>query len=604
MCAIAGEINFSGKLKRCNYHTEMLNVLKRRGPDQDDIKSDQNSVLIHTRLCVIDIEKGRQPMTFNELTIVYNGELYNADELRSELIRDGYNFDGHSDTEVLLKGYHNWGSRVLDKLNGIFAFAIYNNKSEELFFARDMIGVKPLFYTFANNGFVFASEIKALLKHPAVRPEIDRNSIAEIMLIGPARTMGYGIFKGIHEVKPGYYGTYSKNGFELVRYFRVTDKKYEKTFSQTVEDTRNIVTDAIERQLVSDVPLCTFLSGGLDSSIITAVAADRYKQHGKTLETFSVDYVDNGKYFKKSKFQPNSDDEYIDIMSKYLGTRHTKIILDTNQLVDALFKSVDARDLPAFADIDASMLLFCREVKKHATVALSGECADEIFGGYPWFRDENIAKSKGFPWAQSTDYRASFIKDDYKIDAEKYVNDKYMMTLSDTSKVEGLSENESKMKEMINLNMDWFMQTLLDRKDRMSMYSGLEVRVPFCDKRISQMMYEVPWQYKNYRGREKGLLRLAMQDYLPECIAWRKKSPYPKTHNPAFLQEVSDILYDIINTSNAPILDFVRKDKLEELLVTERNEPWYGQLMTTPQTIAYFIQINYWLEKYNVEITE
>lgn len=604
MCSISGEINYNYNDLKRSYHIDMLKCLKHRGPDQDGIYYAQNACLIHTRLSVVDVEKGIQPMAYNKFTIVYNGELYNTDEIRQDLFKDGYTFESHSDTEVLIKAYDNWGENMMSRLNGIFAFAIFDEVNKKLFFARDMLGVKPLFYAFADGGFVFASEIKALLKHPAIKPQIDKNSIAEIMLIGPARTSGYGIFKDIHEVKPGYFGYYSKNGFELHNYYRVKDELYKLSFEETVKKVKDLVVDSVERQLISDVPLCTFLSGGLDSSIITSVASRKYKENGSVLNTFSVDYIDNNKYFKSSKFQPDSDDEYIDIMSKYLGTNHTKIIIETKDLINALFDAVDARDLPAFADIDASLLLFCKEVKKYATVALSGECADEIFGGYPWFRDENISSIKGFPWAQSTDYRAEFIKDEFNIDGRSYVENRYLKTVEMSSKIKGLTEKEVKMKEMINLNMDWFMQTLLDRKDRMSMYNGLEVRVPFCDKRIAQMMYTVPWEYKNYKNREKGLLRYAMQDYLPENIAWRKKSPYPKTHNPAFLQEVADILYDIINTTNAPLLDIVRKEKLEELLKTERSEPWYGQLMTTPQTIAYFVQINYWMEKYNVEITE
>ena len=274
-----------------------------------------------------------------------------------------------------------------------------------------------------------------------------------------------------------------------------------------------LLLDSIRRQLVSDVPVCTFLSGGLDSSLISSVAASELKRQGKVLDTFSVDYRDNEKYFRKSRFQPNSDPEYIRKMAEYLGTEHHWVIIDTPELVDALDEAVDARGLPGMADVDSSLLLFCREIKKFGTVALSGECADEIFGGYPWYRDKDIRMTDGFPWAQSTAYRKRFLCDDYagRIDAEEYVYSAYRKTADYAEKLATDSDVDYRMREMTQLNFDWFMQTLLDRKDRMSMYSGLEVRVPFCDYRIAEYLYNVKWEYKDWQGREKGLLREAME---------------------------------------------------------------------------------------------
>ncbi len=608
MCGIAGAINFN----HCGYgdriFSNMQASLKRRGPDQDGIYKTNNATLVHTRLSVVDIENGIQPMSFisddNKYTIVYNGELYNTEDIRKELLLKNYKFKGHSDTEVLLLSYVEWGEKCVEKFNGIFSFAIWEEKEQRLFFARDRIGVKPLFYSLINNEFIFGSEIKALLCHPLIRPEINMNSICDIILLGPGRTPGYGAFNNINEIEPAECGSFSKDGLKKYRYWELKDKEFSDTFEETVEKTRELVSDSITRQLVSDVPVCTFLSGGLDSSIISSIASNYFKERGETLYTFSVDYVDNDKYFKSSKFQPNADDEYINIMTEYLGSKHEKFIIDTPQLVDALFTAVEARDLPGMADVDSSLVLFCEKVKKHSTVALSGECADEIFGGYPWYQDEKIRNEQNFPWSKSIDYRTSFLNDWImeKINPEEYIYERYNKTVSETDKISSLSPLESRMKEMMKLNLNWFMQTLLDRKDRMSMHNGLEVRVPFCDYRIAEYLYTVPWKYKNYQGREKGLLRKAMEGILPEEIAWRKKSPYPKTHNPAYLKAVSDILHDIINSPYAPILQILKKEEIEKLLNSSSQTPWYGQLMTVPQTIAYFIQLNYWLEKYQIKI--
>lgn len=607
MCGIAGQVSFSQDLLNLKpYFYNMSQKLRNRGPDQHGEFFSHEAVLVHRRLSVIDPEKGIQPMEYElgdeKYTIVYNGELYNTDEIRAELSARGVQFFGHSDTEVVLKAFAHFGEYAVNKFNGIFAFALWQEKKKQLFFARDRMGVKPLFYSVVNGSFVFASEIKALLEHCDINAEMDLNSLCEIMLIGPGRTPGNGVFRGIEEIRPAHCGTFDKDGLRIRPYWQLISREHTDNFEQTAERVRFLVTDSIKRQLVSDVPVCTFLSGGLDSSLITSVANSVFKGRGEVLKTFSVDYIDNEKYFKSSKFQPNSDPHFIGVMSEYLGCEHNWVYIDTPELVNALYTAVDARDLPGMADVDASMLLLCKAIREKGTVALSGECADEIFGGYPWYRDKEIRETDGFPWAQSTAYRFSFLKDEFaaEINPDEYVYSRYKKTVDYTDKCFLKDKTDIRMAEMLHLNLDWFMQTLLDRKDRTSMYSSLEVRVPFCDYRIVEYLYSVPWEYKDYQNYEKGLLRYAMRGILPDEVLWRKKSPYPKTHNPNYLKAVSNILTEIINDSSSPILRFIKKEKLEELLQANNPQPWYGQLMTTPQTIAYFIQFNYWLQKYNV----
>lgn len=607
MCGIAGQVSFTENLLEYkSSFIRMSETLRDRGPDQNGEYYSETAALVHRRLCVVDIENGRQPMIYEnskeKYILVYNGELYNTDEVRNKLTEKGETFIGHSDTEVVLKAFVHYGENAVSLFNGIYAFALWQVNKKELFFARDRMGVKPFFYTEDKNGFIFGSEPKALLAHESVDPEIDINSIAEIMLVGPGRTPGYGVFRNISELKPGYCGTYGRNGLKIRPYWQLLYKENTDSLETAIEKVRFLVTDSIKRQLVSDVPVCTFLSGGLDSSIISSVANNHFKENGKVLKTFSVDYKDNDIYFRKSKFQPNSDPHFINIMSDYLGCEHHWLVIDTPELVDALYKSVDARDLPGMADVDASMLLLCEEIKKYGTVALSGECADEIFGGYPWYRDKDIRMTDGFPWAQSTKYRFSFLKDEFasQINADEYVYSRYENTVKHTDKPNKINPTDSRMLEMMKLNVDWFMQTLLDRKDRMSMYSSLEVRVPFCDHRIVEYLYSLPWSYKDYNSCEKGLLRKAVEGLLPEEVLWRKKSPYPKTHHPEYFEKVKSILTEIINDINEPIHQFIKKEKLLELINTDNPQPWYGQLMTTPQTVAYFIQFNYWLKKYKI----
>ncbi len=606
MCAIAGILGARETDRK--ILEGMLNTMKRRGPDANGLLRLPGATLLHARLAVIDPEGGRQPMSLTwqgqHYHLVYNGELYNTPELRRELLTLGHTFLGHSDTEILLHAYVQWGEHCLGKLNGIYAFAVWHQEEEVLFLARDRIGVKPLFYTQAGDLFLFASEIKTLLAHPAVPARADANAVAEIILLGPGRTPGCGVFCNIHEIEPGCCGIYRQGQLHIRRYWHLEDRPHTDTLPQTLERVRHLVCDAIERQLVSDVPICTFLSGGLDSSLISSVAAGHLRARGQRLTTFSVDYRDNDKYFTPGKFQPNSDPTYIRMMTDHLGSDHHWVVLEPEELVDALDEAVEARDLPGMADVDASLLLLCRKMKESATVALSGECADEIFGGYPWYRDPEIRARSGFPWAQSTAWRASFLTRDYRarLDPEAFIHDRYADTCAESHVLDSRTKDERRMKEMVNLNFRWFMQTLLDRKDRMSMWSGLEVRVPFCDVHIAEYLYTVPWAMKDLDGYEKGLLRRAVGDLLPPEVLWRKKSPYPKTHDPAYLSLVRRKLQTLINEGTSPLFQIADIHTLETLLDAQYPWPWYGQLMNTAQTIAYMLQVDHWLKTYKVEL--
>lgn len=609
MCGITGMIHLEQDLRQQEaLLRRMQDTLRRRGPDQEGIFLSPRCAMAHTRLAVIDVEKGRQPMEITAggetYTIVYNGELYNTPELRAQLEQEGVVFQTHCDTEVVLQSYAHWGPRCVEQCNGIFAFAIWEHSAQRLFLARDRIGVKPLFYAEIPGGLVFGSEIKALLQHPDVPHEIDEKGAAELLLMGPGRTPGYGVFRTVREVKPAHCGYYMQGNLHLHSYWELHAAVHTHSFAETAAHVRELVTDAVRRQLVSDVPIGTFLSGGLDSSLLSSLASRVLGERGETLCTFSVDYRDNDRYFQKSHFQPTSDPDYIRAMARYLGCQHHWTVLDTPALAKALYAAVDARDLPGMVDVDSSLLLFCGEIRKEVTVALSGECADELFGGYPWYRDADVRRVNGFPWAQSTAYRAKFMQEQLakRIDPQAYVQDAYARTIAAAEKLPDDSPLEARMREMMKLNLDWFMQTLLDRKDRMSMYNSLEVRVPFCDYRIAEYLYNVPWEYKDWNGYEKGLLRTAMQDALPPEVLWRKKSPYPKTHNPSYLQTVTELLRGVIRDPETPLFQIVRREMLEELLEREESVQWYGQLMTRPQIMAYFVQMDYWMRKYAVTV--
>ena len=609
MCGIAGWIEKDSKMvERGKILKTMSETLENRGPDENGIYINGDTALIHRRLVVIDRENGKQPMSARHgdatYVIVYNGELYNAADLREELRADGFHFRGHSDTEVVLKAYIKYGARCGERLNGIFAFAVFNTKGRSLFLCRDKIGVKPLFYHEYSGGLMFGSEIKALLASGKVKPQIDEQGLNEIFFLGPARTPGCGVFKGVFELNPGECAVYKNGRLTRRTYFSLEAREHTDSEEQTIEKTRFLLTDAVERQLVSDVPLCMLLSGGLDSSVIVKVASLFNRSHklGRP-STFSVEYRGNEQFFTESKFQPTRDFEFIKLMSKNAGTRHTEVVLDNLDVAEALDACVDARDLPGYVDVDSSLLLFCREIKKDYTVALSGECADELFGGYPWYFDRDRLFEDCFPWSRSQNVRRFILKDGALPRGEEYVRQRYLDTINSAPKLPTDSKEDRRMREMFFLNFYWFMQCLLERKDRCSMACGLEVRVPFCDYRLAEYAYNMPWKLKAWGGREKGIVRKAFEDVLPREIAWRKKSPYPKTHNPVYFEECARRVRLILKKKNS-LTELLDKTAVNKIIDDPNSitEPWYGQLMKAPQILAYIIELDHWFEKYKVEI--
>ena len=586
----------------------MSESLRKRGPDEHGEYIKRHFALLHRRLSVIDPQNGQQPMSTlydgEKYTIVYNGELYNTEELREELRQAGFGFGTRSDTEVLLKAYCYYKEDCAKKLNGIFAFAVLEECSGRLFLCRDRVGVKPLFYHTYHDGIIFGSEIKAILSSGMVAPAVGEEGLYELFFLGPARTPGNGIFKGISELLPGEYAVYEDGRLQKTRYYRLTAHEHEEDEIQTIEKTRYLLTDAIQRQLVSDVPMCFFLSGGLDSSLICQTAANSEKYRHQMIDTYSVEYAENQQYFQRSLFQPNADYEYIGMMVQSTGSRHHEIVLDNEKVVEALYPSVRARDLPGYVDIDSSLLLFCKEIKKRFTVALSGECADELFGGYPWFHNQDILFEDCFPWSREQDIRRQVLKKGILPRGEEYVREKYLDTLKEADSLKSDSKVDKRMREMFALNYYWFMQCLLERKDRCSMWSGLEVRVPFCDARLVDYAYNMPWELKAYSGREKGIIRKAFEDILPKEIVYRKKSPYPKTHHPVYMKLCADKVREILADRSRKINSLISAEGVEEII--ERPDslrsPWYGQLMKAPQILAYLIELDDWLENYHVTI--
>lgn len=603
MCGFICMYDYTNDLtSQSQNFNKMLTLLKYRGPDDFNIVNSKHVLLGHCRLSIIDIDGGKQPFvyTYNDIdySIVYNGEIYNMNTIKEQLINDGYHFTSQSDTEVIVASFIAYGPRCLNMLEGIFAFVI--SYQDKLFVARDQLGVKPLYYYQKDNLFIFSSEIKCILTYLG-KCVVDETGIKELLGLGPSITPGQTLYKDIYSLRPAHYMTVFNGYKEINRYWKLTYHEHKHSYEETVYDIRNLLNHSIRQQLLSDVPISCMLSGGLDSSIITGVAS----QYITNLSTYSVDYQDQDKYFIPYEYQTTRDNHYIDEVNNMYQTKHKTITLSQQQLVYALKESLIARDAPGMADIDSSFLLFSKEIAQNHKVALSGECADEIFGGYPWFYREDLLNADGFPWIRDLDKRIDLFSDKIKsLNIKNYVNDKYQQTINEIDYHDYSTEDSNKRK-MIYLNMEWFMQTLLTRCDSQTMRSSIEVRVPFANKDIFSYLYNVPWSFMYRNNTEKGLLRDAFKDFLPDDIYNRKKNPYPKTHSPIYRDLIVELLKESLTDENNLLLQLFNRDKLIGLINsggTSFKYPWFGQLMAGPQLLAYLYQIYLWGRIYHIEI--
>ena len=534
MCGIAGFFDAGASFLSNEEQYQILlakmgRTLKHRGPDASGTLLCNRCGLAHRRLSIIDITGGAQPMSkiYSDYHyhIVYNGEIYNTDDLRHKLTTLGVHFKTTSDTEVLLLGFIHFGPSFIQDVDGIFALAVYDERHETLTLFRDCFGVKPLFYTQTGNTFVFASELKGLFCYPGIAPAVDSNGLNEIFSLGPAHTPGCGVYKNVHEVLPGSYLSVSRAGVRETTYFRLESHPHEDSYETTIATVRELLTGAIRRQMISDVPICTFLSGGIDSSLVSSVCAGELKKEGRQLKTFSFDFTDNENYFQSNSFQPSMDKPYAAKMASYLNSHHTYLECTNQTQADYLLRSVKAHDLPCMADIDSSLLYFCEQVSHTHKVVLTGECADEVFGGYPWFHRESMLDCGTFPWTPTLAPRKSLLNADFAntLRMEDYVKNAYDRAVSEVDILPMENETETSRRRIGYLSIRFFMQTLLNRMDRTSMNTGLEARVPFADKQLVSYVFNIPWEMKAKGGLVKNILRQSAVGLLPDEILFRKK---------------------------------------------------------------------------------
>jgi len=577
MCGITGWVSFDRDLTRHQADLDAMTATQAcRGPDAAGSWVDRHAALGHRRLAVIDIEGGSQPMSVptddGEVAITYSGEVYNFIELRGELVRRGHRFLTRSDTEVVLHGYQEWGAAVAERLNGMFAFAVWDARVDKLVLIRDRMGVKPLYYSGTDDGVLFGSEPKAILVNELADRAVDLAGLRE--MVSFTQTPGSAIWVGMHEVVPGGVVTVDRNGLREHRYWTLSTRPHTDDQQTTVANVRSLLEDIVGRQMVSDVPRCTLLSGGLDSSVITALAAAQLAEQGEKVRSFAVDFVGRGDDFVADDLRTTTDAPYAREMAAHASTQHQAIVLDHAVIADPEIRRlvITARDSPlSLGDMDTSLYLLFRAIREHSTVALSGESADEVFGGYRWFHQPEAQTADTFPWmAVFVSGAKAQVSDRFNaeitagLDVHGYIRDRYADAVGEVEPLDGESEHETRMRISCYLHLTRFVRMLLERKDRVSMAVGLEVRVPFCDHRLVEYVYNTPWSLKTFDGREKSLLRAATADLLPESIQYRTKAPYPATLDPnytgALLQQAKEML-----TTDDPVFDLVDRSWLDDL---------------------------------------
>jgi asparagine synthase (glutamine-hydrolysing) len=619
MCGIAGTVDYAGNFDDDPAAREvaraMTETMACRGPDDEGLWTTRHAALGHRRLAIIDVPGGHQPMVLDDpvtgetrLSIVYSGEVYNFTELREELAGRGHRFHTDSDTEVILHGWLEWGEDVVERLNGMFAFALWDVRSDELFLVRDRMGIKPLYYYPTPDGVLFGSEPKAILAHPRAETVVDLDGLRE--LLSHVKTPGHGGYRGMHEVRPGSLVRIRREGLSIRRYWQLEALEHTDDQDTTVARVRELLDDIVSRQLISDVPLCSLLSGGLDSSAITALAAQQLRdQDAGPVRSFSVDFVGYEDAFAADPMRDTPDGPYVRELAEYVAADHEAITLSNDDLMDpgARAAVLRARDLPiSLGDMDTSLYLLFKAIRGRSTVALSGESADEVFGGYRWFHDADAVNADTFPWmaARSSplDLERSFFDRDLlaALDLPGYVEASYRDALAEVPHVDGVSAQERRMREVCYLHLTRFVQILLDRKDRMSMASGLEVRVPFCDHRLVQYVFNTPWALKTFDGREKSLLRAATRDVLPASIVDRVKSPYPSTQDPGYEKAVRGDLADLLADDDAPIRRLIDPEKIRAAVDAPSGSG--TSLEVDRSQMENVLQLNAWMESYSPSV--
>jgi asparagine synthase (glutamine-hydrolysing) len=618
LCGIAGWVDFERDLTpEGPVLRGMIGALAARGPDDEKTWLHPRAALGVRRLSVVDLEGGSQPMICEQdgqlvAALAYTGEVFNFKELRSELEGRGHSFSTRSDTEVVLKSYVEWGPSCAERLNGMFAFAVWDARLEELVLIRDRVGVYPMIYAETPTGLLFGSEQKALLAHPLIHPTVGLDDLREMM--STAGTPDQAGYAQMRSLAPGQFLRAGRNGVKLGQFWSLQPAEHEDDLPATIGTVRELLEDIVARQLISDVPICTFLSGGLDSSALTAlVSRELGRVNGGCVRTFALDFEGHAEHFQaEGNIRTSPDAPFAAEVAEAIGSDHSTVVVQSRELDDAINRGtvLRARDLPTpWGDLYTSLYLLCREVRAHSTVALAGDASDELFGGYAWASDQSLHDTGTFPWAAAAQKYPPADRADPaallepglrdELDIDGYERDRYAEAVGEVVHLPGASDEERRRRENNYLDLTRYLRIVIDRTHRMGMAAGLESRVPFCDYRLLDYVYNVPWEMKSFDGREKSLLRAAVADLLPEGVLARKKAGYPVTEDPVYEEALRQRLQGLLS-QEAPIRPLLDEGAVQSALGRENGSS--GQPVAR-SSIEMVVHLNDWLKHYGVQLT-
>lgn len=611
MCGAAGWVDFTRDMRGESVAAQaMTDSMACRGPDAEGSWLSEDAAIVHRRLAVIDLEGGAQPMveggrgrsgqSGDEVVLSYTGEVYNYRELRQELEgRGNHTFHTSSDTEVVLHAYLEWGPACVERFVGMFAFAVWDARRRELLLARDRLGVKPMYYSAWDGGVVFGSEPKALLASGHFEAVLDDQGITELFAMFGTASPGYGGLRNLSEVRPGHVVVFGAAGQREHRYWQLVSREHEDDAATTAATVYELLRDAVEGQLVSDVPLCALVSGGIDSSAVAALASTALDGHGDKLHTFSVDFAEGAERFLADTNRPALDAPFVELLVQTIGSVHTDVVLDTRDLLELQRRATQARDLPSMGDLDTSLYLLFAAIQGQSTVALSGEAADEVFGGYAWFHDAQAHRRPGFPWTPNDLGLANVLSDELRarLQPEDYVRSRYADALAEVPRLPGEPAVEARRRELSYLGLTRFMPVLLNRKDRMSMAVGLEVRVPFCDHRLVEYAWNIPWDVKCVGNEPKGMLRQAVAPLLPPELVHRAKAMYPVTIDSVYDTAVRSQALDLLESGSA-VSQLLDTDRVLDLVSGTSQRPAWMQRLA----LAYLGQVGHWFDSYDIRL--
>lgn len=616
MCGITGYIDKTEK-PNLQLINRMLTRIHHRGPDECGIYTDESIGFGSVRLSIIDIEGGQQPMPNEDLClwIAFNGEIFNYIELRAELESKGHKFRTKSDTEVIVHLYEEFGEECLTKLNGQFSFSIWNKKTEELFLARDRVGIRPLYYYNNSDLFVYGSEIKAIFEHPKVKREISAQGISETLTFWTTITPNT-VFEGIKECPPGHFIKVKKNGIEVQKYwelnFATPGNYYPGSFEEATSDFEELFRDSVKIRLRADVPVAAYLSGGLDSSATTAFIK---KIEPAILQTFSVG-------FTESEFD---ESEYQTIASEYLTTKHIAFECSSKEIADNFPKVVWHSEMPLLRTSPSPMLSLSEKVKENKIkVVITGEGADELLAGYNIFKENKIRRfwakdpksrirplllKKLYPYItalQKANPNAIKMFFAYKLgetdspiyshllrwknssNIKKHFSSKIQQELAEFDVYANLLRNfDGKLDELDplakaqHIEIALFMSGYLlsAQGDRMGMANSVEGRYPFLDHRIIEFCASLPPDFKLKGLNEKVLLKSMMKGKLPESIIGRTKQAYRAPILESFLgADAPEYISEILSSDLIVEAGIFNPDSVSNLLRKMKSGKAYSEI--------------------------